>query len=52
MGSRSPLKVTFKGRDYAREYEIDGNTTARVLWRTQQKPCPWKRTTEPCMAPA
>jgi len=36
MTVRSPLKVTFRGKDYAGEYEVDG-TLVRVFFEERNK---------------
>ena len=36
MSIRSPLQVTFRGKDYAGEYELDGNLV-RVFFEERNK---------------
>jgi len=36
MSVRAPLKVTFRGKDYAGEYEIDGSSV-RVFFEERNK---------------
>jgi len=36
MSTRSPLQVTFRGKDYAGEYEIDGSLV-RVFFEERNK---------------